>query len=110
RRRRLEDAARGPGLRRRGLADRSVVVGLAGADEIPAPPELDVDARRGPAALGVEDMGRDRHRHSLAASLRCSRAISSSLARTMAPPATTFSPPTMSVSTRCGPESTSPAA
>src|SRR5262249_62022176 len=99
----------GPGPCRPELVDPSVIVGLAGADELVAPPELDVDAGRGPPALGVEDVGRDRHRHSLAASARCSRAISSSLARTRVPPATTFSPPTYSVSTRCGPESTSPA-
>ena len=76
------------------LADAAVGVGLARADELVAAPELDRDAGCGLPAFGVEHVRRDRHRHSLAASLRCSRAISSSRARTRLPPATTFSPPT----------------
>ena len=43
------------------LADAAVDVGLAGADELVAAPELDADAGRGHAALGVEDVGRDGH-------------------------------------------------
>ena len=72
--------------------DAAVVVrdALAGDRPVGAQ-QLDADAGRGRAALGVEDVGRDR-RHaaqSLAAWTRCSRAISSSRALTSAPPRTT---------------------
>ena len=59
----------------------------------------------GLAALGVEDVRRDRHppRH-LRACTRCARAISSSSARTSRPSRTTSSPPMYRRSTRCGRE------
>ena len=47
------------------LPDPPVGVGLAGADELVAAPELDADAGRGQAALGVEDVGGDGHRATL---------------------------------------------
>ena len=50
------------GLGPRRARDPAVGVGLAGADELVAAPELDADAGGGQAALGVEDVGGDGHR------------------------------------------------
>ena len=65
-----------------------------GDDSIDETVELDPNVRGGAAALGVEDVGRERHDANLLASRRCSRAISSSSAWTSLPPRTTSSPPT----------------
>ncbi len=74
------------------------------ADELVAAIELDANSLRGPPALGVEDVCRERDAHgaNFSAWRRCSRAISSSSARTRRPSRTTSSPPTSSRSTRCG--------
>src|SRR5205085_7147873 len=96
RRRRPEEEPVNTGLEPRGeLADAAVAVGLTGGDELVLP-ELDADTAGRPAALDVEDVGRQRGAHStnLSAWRRCSRAISSSSARMRCPSRTTSSPPT----------------
>ena len=95
------------------LPDPPVGVGLAGSRRARRRGRARRGRRRRAAALGVEDVGRDRRSRRIylprSPSTRCSRAISASSALTSRPSRTTSSPPTYSRSTRCGPEKTSPA-
>src|SRR5207248_1160323 len=77
----------------RDLARAAERIVLACGDEILAAEELDADARRRHPTRGVEDVSRD-HPANLLACVRCSRAISSSSARTSRPSRTISSPPT----------------